>query len=89
MSKLGIGHYQISGVLGYNADGAWGVHGGISVPRDSNGNELVYVEDTILPDGAIELKITHRQNTHMPARLQNRRIKSVDEQTYYTDDELY
>ncbi|MDE9536888.1 hypothetical protein [Xenorhabdus bovienii] len=23
----------------------------------------------------------------MPARLQNRRIKSVDEQTYYTDDE--
>ncbi|MBC8954949.1 hypothetical protein [Xenorhabdus sp. PB62.4] len=87
VSKLGIGHYQVTGVLGYNADGAWGVHGGLSVPRDSNGNELVYVEDKVLPDGAIDIKVTHRQNTHMPARLQNRRLKSVDEQTYYTDDE--
>ncbi|MDE9448426.1 hypothetical protein KKJ04_23745, partial [Xenorhabdus bovienii] len=75
------------GVLGYNADGAWGVHGGLSAPRDVNGNELVYVEDKVLPDGAIDIKITHRQNAHMPARLQNRRIKSVDEHTYYTDDE--
>ncbi|WP_156979657.1 phage tail fiber protein [Xenorhabdus doucetiae] len=29
VAKLGTGHYQVSGVLGYNADGAWGVHGGI------------------------------------------------------------
>ncbi|MGJ0627973.1 hypothetical protein [Xenorhabdus bovienii] len=85
--KLGLGHYKISGILGYNADGAWGVHGGISVPRDVNGNELVYVEDKVLPDGAIEIKVTHRQNAHMPARLQNRRIKSQNEQTHYTDDE--
>ncbi|MCG3461054.1 hypothetical protein L7G72_04145 [Xenorhabdus bovienii] len=87
VTKLGLGHYKISGILGYNADGAWGVHGGISVPRDVNGNELVYVEDKVLPDGAIEIKVTHRQNAHMPARLQNRRMKSQDEQTHYTDDE--
>ncbi|MDC9605606.1 hypothetical protein [Xenorhabdus griffiniae] len=87
VTKLGIGHYQISGVLGYNADGAWGVHGGISVPRDVNGNELVYVEDKVRPDGTIDIKVTHRQNAHMPARLQNRRMKSVDEQLYYADDE--
>ncbi|CDH24419.1 conserved hypothetical protein [Xenorhabdus bovienii str. kraussei Becker Underwood] len=87
MTRLGLGHYKISGILGYNADGAWGVHGGISVPRDVNGNELVYVDDKVLPDGAIEIKVTHRQNAHMPARLQNRRIKSQDEQTHYTDDE--
>ncbi|MDE1497574.1 hypothetical protein KKJ25_22480, partial [Xenorhabdus bovienii] len=87
MTKLGLGHYKLSGILGYNADGAWGVHGGISVPRDVNGNELVYVDDKVLPDGAIEIKVTHRQNAHMPARLQNRRMKSVDEQTHYTDDE--
>ncbi|WP_051869061.1 hypothetical protein, partial [Xenorhabdus bovienii] len=87
VTKLGLGHYKISGILGYNADGAWGVHGGISVPRDVNGNELVYVDDKVLPDGAIEIKVTHRQNAHMPARLQNRRIKSQDEQTHYTDDE--
>ncbi|MGJ0580090.1 hypothetical protein ACR71G_18960, partial [Xenorhabdus bovienii] len=87
VTRLGLGHYKISGILGYNADGAWGVHGGISVPRDVNGNELVYVDDKVLPDGAIEIKVTHRQNAHMPARLQNRRIKSQDEQTHYTDDE--
>ncbi|WP_275364663.1 hypothetical protein [Xenorhabdus bovienii] len=87
VTKLGLGHYKLSGILGYNADGAWGVHGGISVPRDVNGNELVYVEDKVLPDGAIEIRVTHRQNAHMPARLQNRRMKSVDEQTHYTDDE--
>ncbi|PHM49842.1 NgrE [Xenorhabdus miraniensis] len=87
VTKLGLGHYQITGVLGYNADGAWGVHGGISVPRDVNGNELVYVEDKVLPDGAIDIKVTHRQNTHMPARLQNRRMRCTEAQTYYTDDE--
>ncbi|CBJ82028.1 conserved hypothetical protein [Xenorhabdus bovienii SS-2004] len=87
LTKLGLGHYKLSGVLGYNSDGAWGVHGGISVPRDVNGNELVYVDDKVLPDGAIEIRVTHRQNAHMPARLQNRRIKSQDEQTHYTDDE--
>ncbi|AOM40033.1 hypothetical protein [Xenorhabdus hominickii] len=87
VTRLGLGHYRVSGVLGYNADGAWGVHGGISVPRDINGNELVYVEDKVLPDGTIDIKVTHRQNTHMPARLQNRRIKSMEAQTYYTEDE--
>ncbi|MDE9519429.1 hypothetical protein KKJ17_17250 [Xenorhabdus bovienii] len=87
VTKLGLGHYKLSGILGYNSDGAWGVHGGISVPRDINGNELVYVEDKVLPDGAIEIRVTHRQNAHMPARLQNRRMKSQDEQTHYTDDE--
>ncbi|MDC9624083.1 hypothetical protein PSI22_21250, partial [Xenorhabdus sp. XENO-7] len=61
VTKLGLGHYKLSGILGYNADGAWGVHGGISVPRDVNGNELVYVDDKVLPDGAIEIKVTHRQ----------------------------
>ncbi|MDC9623681.1 hypothetical protein PSI22_19075, partial [Xenorhabdus sp. XENO-7] len=87
VTKLGLGHYKLSGILGYNADGAWGVHGGISVPRDVNGNELVYVDDKVLSDGAIEIRVTHRQNAHMPARLQNRRMKSQDEQTHYTDDE--
>ncbi|OTA20462.1 NgrE [Xenorhabdus beddingii] len=87
VTKLGLGHYRITGVLGYNSDGAWGVHGGISVPLDVNGNELVYVEDKVLPDGAIEIKVTHRQNIHMPARLQNRRMKCTKEQIYYADDE--
>ncbi|PHM47183.1 hypothetical protein Xhom_05063 [Xenorhabdus hominickii] len=41
----------------------------------------------MLPDGAIDIKVTHRQNTHMPARLQNRRIKSGEGHTYYTEDE--
>ncbi|MDC9612294.1 tail fiber protein, partial [Xenorhabdus khoisanae] len=45
VTKLDTGHYQISGVLGYNADGAWGVHGGISSPKNNNGLELIYIDD--------------------------------------------
>ncbi|MER0476757.1 hypothetical protein KHU04_20040, partial [Morganella morganii] len=33
VSRTGTGQYHITGILGYNSDGAWGVNGGISVPR--------------------------------------------------------
>uniref|UniRef100_UPI000C048814 phage tail fiber protein n=1 Tax=Xenorhabdus kozodoii TaxID=351676 RepID=UPI000C048814 len=56
VSKLGIGHYQVTGVLGYNADGAWGVHGGISSPKNNNGLELIYIDDKVQKDGSITIK---------------------------------
>ncbi|WP_387692039.1 tail fiber protein [Photorhabdus sp. RM71S] len=51
--KQGTGIYRISNILGYNADGGWGVHGGISVPRDNNNLELIFVDDHVQPDGSI------------------------------------
>ncbi|MEQ2027948.1 pyocin knob domain-containing protein, partial [Xenorhabdus szentirmaii] len=35
VTKLGTGHYQIENILGYNSDKAWGVHGGISSPKNN------------------------------------------------------
>ncbi|MDX8001146.1 hypothetical protein FE394_18645, partial [Xenorhabdus sp. Reich] len=52
VTKLGTGHYQIANVLGYNADGAWGVHGGISSPKNNNGLELIYIDDRVNKDGS-------------------------------------
>ncbi|HAS8353904.1 TPA: hypothetical protein I7721_22880, partial [Vibrio vulnificus] len=45
--RTSTGQYRITGILGYNSDGSWGVNGGISVPKDNNGLELVYVDDRV------------------------------------------
>ncbi|WP_426576783.1 pyocin knob domain-containing protein [Xenorhabdus stockiae] len=89
VSKLGLGHYQVTGVLGYNADGAWGVHGGISSPKNNNGLELIYIDDKVNKDGSITIETFHRQHSHLPARFQNKRIKTLvnGEKVYYQDGE--
>ncbi|PHM67683.1 NgrE [Xenorhabdus stockiae] len=89
VSKPGLGHYQVAGVLGYNADGAWGVHGGISSPKNNNGLELIYIDDKVNKDGSITIETFHRQHSHLPARFQNKRIKALvnGEKVYYQDGE--
>ncbi|PHM46299.1 NgrE [Xenorhabdus mauleonii] len=89
VTKLGTGHYQIDGILGYNADGAWGVHGGISSPKNNNGLELIYIDDRVEKDGSITIETFHRQHSHLPERFQNKRIKSIvdGEKVYYADGE--
>ncbi|EPX8935251.1 hypothetical protein ACW5X7_002638 [Morganella morganii] len=86
----GTGRYHITGILGYNSDGAWGVNGGISVPRDNNGLELIYVADRVLEDGSIIIETCHRQHAHLPERFQNWRLKEVTpegERIFYQDGE--
>ncbi|PHM36451.1 conserved hypothetical protein [Xenorhabdus innexi] len=89
VTKLDTGHYQVSGVLGYNADKAWGVHGGISSPKNNNGLELIYIDDKVNKDGSITIETFHRQHSHLPARFQNKRIKALidGEKVYYQDGE--
>ncbi|MEK9496102.1 phage tail protein [Photorhabdus sp. P32] len=88
--KEGAGVYRILNILGYNADGAWGVHGGISVPCDNNNLELIFVDDQVQPDGSIVIKTFHRQHAHLPERFQNWRLKSIDDngnEIFYQDGE--
>lgn len=88
--RTGTGQYHITGILGYNSDGAWGVNGGISVPKDNNGLELVYVADRVLEDGGIIIETCHRQHAHLPERFQNWRLKEVTpegERIFYQDGE--
>ncbi len=90
VSRTATGQYHITGILGYNSDGAWGVNGGISVPKDNNGLELVYVADRVLEDGSIIIEICHRQHTHLPECFQNWRLKEVTpegERIFYQDGE--
>ncbi|WP_177216177.1 hypothetical protein [Xenorhabdus koppenhoeferi] len=89
VTKPGIGHYQVANVLGYNADKAWGVHGGISTPKNNNGLELIYLDDKVQPDGSITIETFHRQHNHLPERFQNNRIKEIvdGEKVYYADGE--
>ncbi len=88
--RTGTGQYHINGILGYNSDGAWGVNGGISVPKDNNGLELVYVDDRVQSDGSLIIETCHRQHAHLPERFQNWRLKEITpegERVFYQDGE--
>ncbi|MEY0147184.1 hypothetical protein AB7W18_03545 [Providencia rettgeri] len=78
MEHLGVGHYLIKGVMGFNADGAWGINNGIVIPQDHNGKNMVLVDYDVKKDGSIELFVFHQQNAEMPERFQNKRIKYID-----------
>ncbi|WP_256125184.1 pyocin knob domain-containing protein [Photorhabdus luminescens] len=90
VTKEGTGVYRISNITGYNADGAWGVHGGISVPKDNNGLELIFIDDRVQCNGSIIIETFHRQHSHLPTRFQNWRLKLIDknnERVFYEDGE--
>lgn len=79
MEHLGVGHYLIKGVVGFNADGAWGINNGVVIPQDHNGKNLVLIDYDVKKDGSIELFVFHQQNAEVPERFQNKRIKDFDE----------
>ncbi|MEY0910119.1 hypothetical protein AB7222_03780 [Providencia rettgeri] len=79
MEHLGVGHYLIKGVVGFNADGAWGINNGFVIPQDHNGKNMVLIDYEVRPDGDIEVFVFHQQNTDLPERFQNKRIKHLDE----------
>lgn len=80
MKHLGVGHYLIKGVVGFNADGAWGINNGFVIPQDHNGKNMVLIDYEVRPDGDIEIFVFHQQNADMPERFQNKRIKHFDEE---------
>ncbi|MCG9949583.1 hypothetical protein MIB43_006555 [Providencia rettgeri] len=80
MEHLGVGHYLIKGVVGFNADGAWGINNGFVIPQDHNGKNMVLIDCEVRPDGDIEVFVFHQQNADMPERFQNKRIKHFDEE---------
>ncbi|WP_318839959.1 hypothetical protein [Providencia sp. PROV080] len=79
MEHLGVGHYLIKGVVGFNSDGAWGINNGFVIPQDHNGKNMVLIDYEVRPDGDIEVFVFHQQNADLPERFQNKRIKHIDE----------
>lgn len=72
VERLGVGVYEISGVLGFNSDPSWGgVSGGFSIPHNANGLALLWVDYEIGETGDITLKTYHRVHSDVPAFAQN------------------
>ncbi len=69
--------YRVSGLLGFNGDGAWGGAGnGIEIPLDENKRGLVWVVPKVLPDGGIEIRTYHR--TYDTGPYSTRNIECMD-----------
>ncbi|WP_447875633.1 pyocin knob domain-containing protein [Serratia fonticola] len=75
--RISVGVYRVSGVLGFNGDGAWGGAGnGIEIPVDDNKRPLIWVESKVLPDGDIEIRTYHR--TYGTGPYSARNIEAMD-----------
>ncbi|CAI2007124.1 prophage tail fiber N-terminal domain-containing protein [Serratia fonticola] len=75
--RLSEGVYRVSGVFGFNGDGAWGGAGnGIEIPVDDNKRPLIWVESKVLPDGDIEIRTYHRTYDTGPYSARN--IEAMD-----------
>lgn len=66
--RLGLGHYRVTGVYGFNSDNAWGIDGGISIPKDHNDQPLIWLEPEVNPDGSVDIYTFHREN-HIPENI--------------------
>lgn len=72
VKREGVGVYRISGVLGMNSDGAWGgIDGGFDIPKDRNGQRLVWLDYKVEADGSVLVKTYHRTYPDAPAFARN------------------
>lgn len=70
--KIGVGVYRVSGVLGFNSDPAWGgINGGFSIPQNSNGLPILWVDYEVEQNGDITLRTFHREHANVPNFARN------------------
>lgn len=66
-NRLGVGVYHVDGCLGFYIDNGWK----FEVPKDENGNALLWVDYKVEKDGSIVFKTYHRTNECPIPELQN------------------
>ena len=72
VTREGRGIYRITNVLGMNSDNAWGgVDGGFEIPKDRNGQRLLWLDYEVEADGSILVKTYHRTHPDAPAFARN------------------
>jgi hypothetical protein len=70
--RISEGEYQITGCMGLNADLAWGgIEGGFELPRDRNGQPLLWVDYSVSEDGSLLIKTMHRTHDSAPEFARN------------------
>lgn len=73
VKHIAKGVYKITGVLGFNSDGAWGgVDGGIEIPLDVNKQPKLWVDYSVESNGDILIKTYHREHLNSPPFAQNK-----------------
>lgn len=72
VTKSGIGEYLIQGVKGLNADAIWsGIDGGFDIPKNRNGQALIWLDYEVNADGSILVKTYHRTYPEAPDFARN------------------
>ena len=72
VSRLCVGQYLIEGCVGMNSDAAWGgIDGGFDIPRDRNGQALIWLDYEVNADGSILVKTYPRTYPAAPAFARN------------------
>ncbi|EQA9882200.1 phage tail protein [Enterobacter hormaechei] len=72
VTRLGTGEYLIEGCMGMNSDAAWGgIDGGFDIPKDRNGQALIWLDYEVNADGSVLVKTFHREYPTAPAFARN------------------
>lgn len=77
VEKIGVGHYRVLNTEGFHSDLAWGVDGGVSVPKDHNDNPLIWIEPEVNADGSIDIYTFHREN-YIPDSIRKMRERRLN-----------
>lgn len=58
--------------MGMNSDAAWGgIDGGFDIPKDRNGQALIWLDYEVSADGSVLVKTYHRTHPDAPAFARN------------------
>ncbi|ENZ9100869.1 phage tail protein [Enterobacter hormaechei] len=79
VTRMKTGEYLIEGCMGMNSDAAWGgVDGGFVIPKDRNGQALIWLDYEVNADGSVLVKTFHREYPTAPIFARNSREGLVD-----------
>ena len=72
VTRMKAGEYLIEGCMGMNSDAAWGgIDGGFDIPKDRNGQALIWLDYEVNADGSVLVKTFHREYPTAPAFARN------------------
>ncbi|EMR3928802.1 phage tail protein [Enterobacter hormaechei] len=79
VTRMKAGEYLIEGCMGMNSDTAWGgIDGGFDIPKDRNGQALIWLDYEVNADGSVLVKTFHREYPSAPIFARNSREGFVD-----------
>ena len=79
VTRIKAGEYLIEGCMGMNSDAAWGgIDGGFDIPKDRNGQALIWLDYEVNADGSVLVKTFHREYPSAPIFARNSREDFVD-----------